>query len=113
MNKKIWIVLVVLFFFLVVFFHSADATTVTRGPSWEESCTDVVRDGKTTHKCTRTLYSGIMYVQNSSGDWVNPSNILYITKNQDDITFHYDGIKGYMYITFEAGVIYNDNYFSI
>lgn len=63
-------------------------------------------------RCYTTFYSGVMFAQDSDGYWVSPSDILSITKNQDDITFHYDGIKGYKSITFEAGAIYNGNYYS-
>lgn len=61
---------------------------------------------------TRTLYSGTMFAQNSSGSWVPASDVLYITKHQDDITFHYNGINGYYNITFELGAVYNGNYYS-
>ncbi len=64
-------------------------------------------------QCQRTLYSGTRYAQNSIGEWVNPSDVLRITKQSDDLTFHYDGIKGYANVTFETGVIYNGNYFSM
>ena len=90
--------------FLSLFSISTYAET-TRGTSWEETCTNGI--------CTRTLYSGIRYTQNSTGHWVSPSDVLYITKNQDDLTFHYNGIKGYYNIMFEAGAIYNGNYYSM
>jgi len=67
----------------------------------------------TTYRCMRTFYSGIRYHQNSTGHYVNPSEVLRITKHQDDITFHYTGIKGYYNVTFETGAIYNGNYYSM
>lgn len=64
-------------------------------------------------KCYTTFYSGTMFAQDSQGDWTYASNVIYITKYQDDLTFHYDGIDGEYSITFEAGVIYNGNYYSM
>ena len=65
------------------------------------------------NKCTSIIYSLTKYAQNSSGDWVDASDVLKITKNSGDLTFHYNGIYGDLNITFEAGVIYNGNYFSM
>lgn len=67
----------------------------------------------TRQQCEKTLYSGVMFAQNSSAEWVNPSDVLSISKYQDDITFSYNGIKGDYSITFESGVIYNGNYKSM
>jgi len=67
----------------------------------------------TKEQCDKILYSGVMYAQNSTGQWVNPSDVLSISKYQDDITFTYNGINGEKSITFESGVIYNNNYFSM
>lgn len=62
--------------------------------------------------CKARIFTTIKYAQNSNGEWVSPSEVIYITKNQDDITFHYNGMSGYFNITFESGVIYNGNYYS-
>ncbi len=64
-------------------------------------------------RCYTTFYGGTMFAQNSQGEWVSPTDVLSITKSQDDITFHYDGINGDKSITFEAGVIYNGTYYSM
>jgi len=66
----------------------------------------------TVQECSRTIYSGVMYAQDNNGKWINASDVFYITKNGDDITFHYNGKDEYYNITFEAGVIYNGNYHS-
>jgi len=62
--------------------------------------------------CT-SIISGPRYHQNASGNWTEIGNIFRITKNSDDITFHYDGIEGYKNLTLESGVIYNGNYYSM
>ncbi len=87
----------------------AEQETVTYTPSTETHC--AIENGR--KKCWVALYSGTRFAQNQSGDWVNPSQILKITKNSDDLTFTYDGIKGDYSITFEIGVIYNGNYYSM
>ena len=63
--------------------------------------------------CKQTLYSGEQFAQDSNGNWVNSSDVLRITRDEDDLIFHYDGIKGKFNITFETGVIYNGNYISM
>ena len=63
--------------------------------------------------CTKIWLPEITYTQNTTGHWVNISDVVRITKNSDDITFHYDGIKGEFDVTFETGVIYDGNYYSM
>ena len=58
-------------------------------------------------------YLGARFHQNSSGDWVYTSDVFRITRFEDDLTFHYDGIQGALDVTFEAGVINNGNYLSM
>lgn len=77
----------------------------TRTASTETICDDYV--------CTKTLYGGTMFAQNNAGEWVDASDVLRITKEEDDLTFAYDGIKGQMGIVFEVGVIHNSNYYSM
>src|SRR3989344_5431317 len=65
------------------------------------------------NKFQASIYPETRFAQNSLGEWVDASDIMSITRNEDDITFHYDGIEGYFNLTFESGVIYNKNYFSM
>ena len=108
-----WIVLTLTFFGVVLVAsqgilanETPQPPTITYTPSTETQCDE-------NGKCWVALYSGAQFGQNSTGDWVNASDVLSITKYQDDITFHYDGIKGQYSITFEAGVIHNSNYYSM
>ncbi len=85
--------------------------SIIRSASTETYCKEE-QDGM--KECWTAAYSGFTrFAQNSNGEWVDASDVLFITKNSDDITFHYDGIRGYFNITFEAGVIYNENYYSM
>ena len=59
------------------------------------------------------LYSVVRYAQAHDGVWVNASDVLKITKQSDDLTFHYDGIEGYFNLTFETGVFFNGVYYSM
>ncbi len=48
--------------------------------------------------------------------WVQeaePISVTTITRNEDDIKIAYDGTRGNFSITFESGVIYNNNYYSM
>lgn len=98
MNKLA--IVLILFVFLAVPVFAQTAYT----PSTETTCNGNI--------CTKTLYSGIMFAQDENGTWTNASNVFRITKDSDDITFHYNGFYGNYSVTFEAGVIYNNNYFS-
>jgi hypothetical protein len=82
--------------------------TTTRSPTTETICGD--------DKCQTTFFSGERdtFIQNSTGDWVDVSDVLSITRNSDDLTFHYyNGMTSYLNLTLEAGVIYNGNYYSM
>ena len=63
--------------------------------------------------CNKVLYSGTRFAQDKNGNWVDPSEVLGITRDSDDLIFHYDGIEGNFNITFETGVFYNNNYYSM
>jgi len=99
MKKTVFLVFSILFFIIFSTFCLAETTY---GSTWEETCNNGI--------CTRTFYSGVIYTQNATGHWVRPSDVLYITKNSDDITFHYDGTN-YYNVTFEVGAVYNGNYY--
>lgn len=108
MNRKIILGIIIIAMIFLTFKAALAPQSVSSSSytaSSETHCTNGV--------CTTTLYSGVMYAQDSAGDWVNASDVLSITKNQDDITFNYNGIQGQFSVTFEAGVIYNDNYYSM
>ena len=64
-------------------------------------------------RCTESIYGAPIFAKDSSGQWVNSSDVFIITRDSDDIIFHYDGIEGKFNITFESGAIYNGNYFSM
>jgi len=98
---KRWLILIVLVTFLIGV-KMANAEVIS--PSTERICNGNI--------CTMTLYSAPMYAKNSEGKWVNASDVFYVTRKEDDITFHYDGEDGYYNITFEAGVLYNGVYHS-
>lgn len=94
----VFLIIPVLIIFLSIF-TSAPSPTISYTPISRTSCLN--KDCKAvTHIKTR-------YAQNSLGEWVDAADVLYITKHQDDITFHYNGIKGYKNLTLEAGAIYN------
>lgn len=96
-------IIVATLFFICLDFASAATTEYTA--SSKTVCDD--------HGvCNKELYSGVMYAQNSAGDWVNSEDVMGISRYQDDITFWYDGIGGYKDITFETGVIYDGGYYS-
>lgn len=73
---------------------------------------------------TRTTFNGISYntvfygdnhfAQNSSNDWVESGKIFRTTRKSDDITYHYEGNKGYKNLTFELGATLNNgDYYSM
>lgn len=73
-----------------------------RGPNYE-----IFDNGDGTN--TISLYSKTRFVQDENGSWVNPGEVIKITKNSDDITFHFKNKT----LTMEVGTIFNDNYFSM
>lgn len=111
-TKYLPIVLFILISVIVVFnvFAASHTGTITvsRTANSETNC--VSEQGIDT--CQIKFYPSDVFAQNSSGDWVDAGDVIRITKNSDDLTFHYDGIKGYKSITFEVGVIHNGNYYS-
>ena len=75
------------------------------GPDFDSVTTDRI--------VTKTFYPAARYAQNAQGKWVNASDVMWITRNADDITFHYSGIRGVYSLTFEVGVIYDGGYLSM
>lgn len=51
------------------------------------------------------IYSAPRFHQDSNNNWVNVSDVFRITKNEDDIIFHYDGNLGNFSVTFESGIM--------
>ena len=87
--------------------------SITEDPSLTVTYTEISKTVCLDGTCTASIYSGIRYAQLSNGTWVDVAETLWITRQSDDITFHYQGIKGYKNVTLEAGAIYNGNYFSM
>lgn len=88
-----------------------DSTTTTTivckdtSAMWERECSG--------DECSLKVYSGVRFAQDDEGIWVNSSKVFRITQYEDDITFHYGGIKGYFNLTLEAGLIHNGNYYTM
>ncbi len=121
LKKGLFLSLLLALVFLVYLSQKAEAPSPENSNSTQciytsssRICGDINETGHClSGQCSVFLGSGTQFAQDSDGKWVNPSEILRITKYQDDLTFHYSGIEGYFNITFEAGTIYNDNYYSM
>jgi len=87
--------------FVVIMSQMAMAEIIS--PNQERTCVN--------GRCTESIYGAPVFAKDSSGQWVNSSDVLSITRDSDDIIFHYNGIEGNFNITFESGAIYNGNYF--
>ena len=97
LKKSLFIALI-----LIVFASTIVSAEIT-SPNQERTCVD--------GRCTESIYGAPIFAKDSSGQWVNSSDVLSITRDSDDIIFHYNGIEGNFNITFESGAIYNGNYF--
>lgn len=58
--------------------------------------------------CTKTMYTGTRYAQDSLGEWVDAGEVFSINREGDIIEFVYDGIKGRKTLAFQAGIVYQD-----
>src|SRR3990167_1140315 len=63
--------------------------------------------------CTLTDYLYPVFPIDSTNNSRYVYDVFRITKNEDDLTFHYNGTNGMYNITFETGVFYNNNYYSM
>ncbi|MEK6934376.1 MAG: hypothetical protein AABW46_00700 [Nanoarchaeota archaeon] len=82
----------------------------------QTSNTDYTEFSRTTCNnglCSAEYYTGARFAQNSTNGWVDSADVLSITRNNDEIVFHYNGIYGYKNLSMEVGTIYKGNYISL
>jgi len=82
---------------------------ITRTESAETTCK--IEQGL--KNCVATIFPKMKNVQAKNGAWVDPSEVLNVHQESDDIIIEYSCLKGDYSISFEVGVVFNGKSYSI